>query len=119
MKNVFLSAIMVAVSFMATAQTFDSPVSYKNLDAAEPNTWFLIGKDSSIMMIYGHKSFINQVAYEWFSEYELDITAPDEVKKDRKVDAKIWYARNEFGGLLRIGLYEDEDSKSLVVGLAE
>ena len=119
MKNTFLAAIMVALSFMATAQTFESPVVYKNLNAAEPNKWFFINKDTSIVMIYGENSLIDQVASEWFEKHALDISTPDEVKKTRKLDAKIWYAYNEDGNKLRIGLYAGKESKSLVVGIME
>lgn len=119
MKHLFLSAIMLAVSFMAKAQTFESPVVYKNLNAAEPNKWFFINKDTSIVMIYGENSLIDQVASEWFEKHALDISTPDEVRKTRKLDAKIWYAYNEDGNRIRIGLYAGKESKSLVVGIME
>lgn len=119
MKKAILSAIMLAFSFMATAQTFDSPVFYKNINKSNPYEWIMLNGDTTIALIYGDKSFINQVAYEWFEEYGLDITSPDAQKSDKNNKIDIWYSINEYNEPLRIAIYESENIKTLVVALAE
>lgn len=119
MKKAILLVVMVAVSTIATAQTFDSPVFYKNIKKSKPYEWVMLDGDTTIALIYGDKSFINQVAYEWFEEYGLDITKPDDKKSDKHNNIDIWYSVNEYNEPLRIAIYESENIKTFVVALAE
>lgn len=116
MKKAILSAIMVAVSTIATAQTFDSPNYYKKVKDSNPYEWFMTDQDTAAIMIYGDDEFMDSMAAEWFAEYQIDITKPHKIEKDRKFSAQVWYVENEYGGYLKIAFYDDEIGKTLIVG---
>jgi len=119
MKNVFLSAIMVAVSFMATAQTFDSPKSYKSVDDSKPYEWFTVDNDNEIVMIFGNDRFINETSKEWLSKYDLDLNNPHDESTGDKFNKKTWYISTSLGESMRACVYEDESGSTFIVGLAE
>lgn len=116
MKNVFLSAIMIAVSFMATAQTFESPLVYKKVNHAKPYEWFMIDGDTTIVIIFGNDRFIDEASKEWLSQYSLDINKPHEESDSRKFNKKTWYLNDKSGKQVRACIYEDESGSTFIVG---
>lgn len=116
MKKAILLAVMVSVSIIATAQTFDEPTYYKKVKDANPYEWFMTDQDTAAIMIYGDDQFMDSMSAEWFAEYQIDISKPHKIEKDRKFFAHVWYVENEYGGFLKIALYHDEYGKTLIVG---
>lgn len=119
MKKTILLAVMVSVSIIATAQTFESPILYKNIDESNPHEWVMLETDTNLMLIYGDKGFIDDVSSEWFVENGLDITKPDEVKSTRKHDIDVWYTVNKFNEPLKVAIYEDKTTKTFIIGILE
>lgn len=116
MKKAILMAVMVSVSIIATAQTFDEPTYYNDVYNSNPYEWFMIDDDTTIVMIYGDDIFMDELSKEWFDKYGLDINRPEEVEKDKKFNTKIWYVDYEKGGHIKIALYDNNVGKTLIVG---
>ena len=119
MRNVILSAILVAFSTIATAQTFESPYLYKSVEASYSNEWFMLEGDTNMIIIYGYNKVMDKISKDWFEEYGLDINNPDEIEYGKKFDTKIWYVDYERGGYIKVALYDDKGIRTLIVGTTQ
>jgi len=106
MKNVFLSAIMVAVSFMATAQE-----TYKNHSSAPDFEWYYVKGDTNLLSFKGTSFDMNGLVYNWLDSYGIDPAQPNDKFIDKKSGAEvnIWFYKNEYDQNVRMMYYKNTD----------
>lgn len=110
MKNVFLSAIMVAVSFMATAQTMSNPVSYDDFSEANMYEWFTLSDRPGEIISYGDSYKINIFLIDFFEDIKLDINKPNKEDIDENGDIyKTWVFYNKYGEFMKLTIIEDSE----------
>jgi hypothetical protein len=111
MKNVFLSAIMVAVSFMATAQEI-----YKNHSSAPDFEWYYVKGDTNLVSFKGTSFDMNGLVYNWLDSYGINPAQPDEKFIDKKSGAEVnvWFYKNEYDQTVRM-MYYKNTQRSMVM----
>jgi hypothetical protein len=104
MKNTFLAAIMVAFSFIATAQE-----TYKNHSSAPDFEWYYVKGDTNLLSFKGSSFDMNGIVYNWLDAYGMDPAKPDEKFIDKKSGAEvsIWLYKNNQDQDVRMMYYKN------------
>jgi hypothetical protein len=110
MKNVFLSAIMVAVSFMATAQTLDNPLSYDDFDYSNKYEWFKLSDRPHEVISYGDHDMIDIYLTTLFNKIQIDLNSPGFIHIDELGNEyRIWEYMNKKNEYVKLSVLKDED----------
>jgi hypothetical protein len=111
MKKAILSAIMLAFSFMATAQE-----TYKNHSSAPDFEWYYVKGDTNLVSLKGSSFDMNGIVYNWLDSYGIDAANPDEKFIDKKSGAEVnvWFYKNNQDQDIRVMFYKNTD-RSMVM----
>ena len=111
MKKAILSAIMLAFSFMATAQE-----TYKNHSSAPDFEWYYVKGDTNLVSFKGSSFEMNGIVYNWLDSYGMNAANPDEKFIDKKSGAEVnvWFYKNEQDQNIRMIFYKNTD-RSMVM----
>jgi len=115
MKNVFLSAIMVAVSFMATAQTINNPFHYNDASEANMYEWFTLSDSPGEVITYGDHETMESLIIDYLSFVKVDIDNPDNSFIDEIGDEyNVWVFVNQKHEIVKITVIKDSEYTQII-----
>lgn len=111
MKKAILTAVMVSVSIIATAQE-----TYKNHSSAPDFEWYYVKGDTNLVSFKGSSFDMNAIVYNWLDSYGMNAANPDEKFIDKKSGAEVnvWFYKNENDQDVRMMFYKNTDRSMIM-----